>query len=70
MLDPMSFARLLVWKTATTMDDVFARLRLQDDSSLTSEDIAAIDSHDATASWPFRPRDRAALILTSPVAGL
>jgi len=70
MLDPMPFARLLMRKTATTVDDIFGRLRLQNDPSLTAEEVAAIDSHDAKASWPFRPRDRVALILTSPLAGL
>ena len=70
MLDPMPFARLLLRKTATTVDDIFGRLRLQDDPSLTAEEVAAIDSRDVKASWPFRPRDRVALILTSPLAGL
>ena len=70
MLDPMSFARLLLRKTAATTDDIFARLKLQDDPSLTVEDVAAIDSYNAKPSWPFRPCDRVALILTSPLARL
>jgi hypothetical protein len=70
LLDPMSFAPRLVWLTAQTIDEVFGKLRLQDDPSLTQQDRDAIQAVESGTPSPVRPSDRETLVLTSPMSGL
>jgi hypothetical protein len=70
LMDPMSFAPRLVWLTAQTIDEVFGKLRLQDEPTLSQADRDAINASVSAVRHPFPKSDRETLVLTSPMSGL